>query len=142
MVVSGAIEERASFYPGLTITAGGGGSVYYSWTGGSGTVSSGRTEVVYVPQGTEVALRAAPSSFLYSFGGWGAGAPSSAESFSSTVVSPEFFAASFSLNVNVLAVALGGVVAVAAAISLAIRRRRSKRGGTPDFNPPHSAPMN
>ena len=68
-VVIGNISETAVFYPGFEITATQGGSVSYSWSGGSGVVQPGQSVVLYVPVGTAITLQATPNSG-YTFAGY------------------------------------------------------------------------
>ncbi|MGC8600000.1 MAG: InlB B-repeat-containing protein [Nitrososphaeria archaeon] len=54
---------------GLTVTSENGGSVSYSWSGGSGTVQPSQTATIYVPYGTQVKLYADPDSG-WAFASW------------------------------------------------------------------------
>jgi len=142
ITVTGPIVENATFYPGLTITAGGGGSVTYSWQGGSGMVDAGSTSVVYLPPGTEVDLTSAPST-SYAFDGWGSGVASTGANISLRVDSPQAVLASFSIDPRIL---VGGTVALAVTailIILAARRGWRRRAEAPPaFNSAPSAPLN
>src|SRR2546426_215548 len=75
VTVGGPMSEIAILYPGLTITAGAGGSVSYSYGGISGTLAGGSTRTLYVPTRATVMVVARPSS-SYTFPQW-RGAPSS-----------------------------------------------------------------
>src|SRR3989441_431892 len=66
ILVGGPISEVAILYPGLTITAGAGGSLSYSYGGLSGTVAGGSTPTGYVPARTTVMIVESASS-LYTF---------------------------------------------------------------------------
>src|SRR2546422_4455039 len=61
ILVGGPMSEIAILYPGLTITAGAGGSVSYSYGGISRTVAGGSTPTLYVPTRTTVMGVASPS---------------------------------------------------------------------------------
>src|SRR5438128_1277997 len=75
ILIVGPISEIAILYPGLTIHAGDGGSVSFSFGTTSGTVASGSSQTLYVPSGTIVTIGASPSS-TYTFTQW-SGASSS-----------------------------------------------------------------
>ena len=57
--------EEAVFYPGLNITVETGGSVTYSYQGGSGSLGGGSTHILYVPPGTIVTLIEKPTPILF-----------------------------------------------------------------------------
>jgi hypothetical protein len=137
-IVTGPIQENATFYPGLTLEAGPNGVATYTWAGGNGTVLAGGTTVIYVPQGATVKLRAAPSSALYSFVGWRPSESSAGATISFSVDSPQTVSASFSLSDLSLAGAVSVIVAVVVAVALIARR--SRLGRAPAFNPAPSAP--
>ncbi|PSN89735.1 hypothetical protein B9Q03_08345 [Candidatus Marsarchaeota G2 archaeon OSP_D] len=59
------IVEEAVFYPGLNITVETGGSVTYSYQGGSGSLGGGSTHILYVPPGTIVTLIEKPTPILF-----------------------------------------------------------------------------
>ncbi len=69
VIMNGPLNETAEFFVWLTVSSGRGGSVSYSWSGGSGTVQSGGTSTFAVPPGTRVTLTAEPYSGLI-FDGW------------------------------------------------------------------------
>lgn len=119
------IQENATFYPGLQISAGENGEVTYTLGSQTGIVRAGSTSTLYAPQGTGFTLSAAPSSFLYSFSGWSQGATGTNRTTKSTLTSPSAITASFSLNIPILAgVALGIALVVAAATSVLRHRGR------------------
>src|SRR5207253_1087395 len=68
VIVTGSFSETAILYAGLTIVAGGGGSVSYTYTGGAGTIPAGSSHTVYVRPGTNVSLVESPS-IAYEFTG-------------------------------------------------------------------------
>lgn len=117
----------ALFYPGLTIMAGAGGSVAYSYGAVSGVVTAGGSLTVYAPIGTRITLAARPSSIADTFGSWGGGATGTSSTTSVALEGPTTVSASFGTNVLVVAGAAGGVVLVilaAVLLLLAARRRR------------------
>src|SRR3989454_198713 len=63
ILVGGPISEVAILYPGLTITAGAGGSVSYSYGGISRAVAGGFTPTGFVSARTTVMIVARPSPF-------------------------------------------------------------------------------
>jgi hypothetical protein len=113
----------AKFYPGLTITSGGDGSVSYVVESAS-PVQAGASSTVYLPVGTTVTFRENPSSFLYEFAGWTGAASGTNGSVSIVVNGPTSVGAGFSYNY----VNIGGIVAlvvvVASVAGFAIRRKR------------------
>lgn len=128
IVVGAPVNETAVYYPGLNIRAGADGAVAYTYGATSGTVRPGTSETVFAAPGTNVSLVATPSSFLYSFSGWGIGATGSSPSVTITLSSPTAVQGNFSTNV----VAVGGIsaVVIAAAVALAVVvRSRRKRPG-------------
>ena len=125
--VGGPGSETALFYPGLTITVSGSGSVGYSYGSTEGTVSSAQT--LFVPPGTSVTLSPAPSSFIDSFEGW-SGTSGSPTNGRVQVSAPQSLTASFSLDFAVV----GGVAALAAIVVagvLVFARRAGRRGAAP-----------
>src|SRR2546426_325512 len=61
ILVVGPISGIAILYPGLTITAGAGGSVSYAFGGTSRTVAGGSTRTPYLPHRAPRVVRANPS---------------------------------------------------------------------------------
>ena len=136
--LTGPANETATFYPGLTISVSGGGSVQYSYGGTKGTVSSSQT--IYVPAGTSVALTASTPSFFSSFGGWGGVASGGGSTQQVQVSSPGALTASFGTNY----VVVGGLAAVVilAVLGLALfMRRRGKGAAGMAAMPPPPPPM-
>ena len=77
VVVAGPLDESATFYVQLAITAGAGTNIAFSYPSETGTVQAGTTKILYLPP-SNVTLRATPSFFVYSFASWqGAGVASS-----------------------------------------------------------------
>lgn len=134
----GAVAENATFYPGVTITAGDGGSVSYSFGSVSGTVSPGSTETVFVPPGTRVTLKAAATSLLYTFTGW-SGAVGGRNQVQEAFSSPASVSANFSNNLAVLG--LVGVVILAVALAGALVLRHSRRRARPAAESPAVPPI-
>lgn len=122
VLVSGPIEENATFYPGLTIGAGPDGEISFTAATANGTVPAGGSMTIYAPPGSTVALKASPSSILYSFAGWN---PSSSSGASLTLLlsSPGSVGASFHYNLLTLA-ALSVLSAGAGVAAILLARRR------------------
>ena len=118
--VSGAVSERATFYPGLTIGSSGGGSVSYSYGSTSGTVGS-VTQVVYVPPGTSVTLSADPSSFLNAFNSWSGSLNGTSDRATLTVDSPGSVKAQFGYSLVSIGAIIVGVVGIVVALGLILK---------------------
>src|SRR5207245_377163 len=87
IIVVGPISEIAILYPGLTIRAGDGGSVSFSYESMSGTIAGGSSQTLYVPSGTIVTIVASPSS-SYTFAQWSGASCSNRSSVTVTVTGP------------------------------------------------------
>lgn len=96
--VQGPTTEQAHFYASLSLTSDGGGSIAYAVGNRTGEVGAGKSILVYVPEGTPVTLKAAPSSFFMAFKGWGGGVASSSNPLSLSAVSPLAVTAVFGAN--------------------------------------------
>ena len=127
VIVNAPLTETATFYPGLTITTSGKGSVSYSAGATNGETGDAPSKTIFAPQGTTVELAAKPKSFIYSFTGW-TGAGSSNDKTTSIVLdSPVNLTAAFSYNWVIIGT--GFAVLIAAVIVLAFLSvlKRSKR---------------
>jgi hypothetical protein len=140
LLVSGPLDENATFYPGLTIGAGAGGQVTYSSGFGNGTVPTGGVRTLFVPPGAKVTLYPSPTSFLYAFSGWSGSASASGSPLSLAVDSPESVSAAFSLSPFMAAVVALAVVAAVAAVVFIASHRRGTRGPSA-FKPPQFTPV-
>jgi hypothetical protein len=129
LLVSGPLEENATFYPGLTVGAGAGGQVAYSSDFGSGTVPAGGVRIFYVPPGAKVVLDPLPTSFLYAFSGWRGSTSASGSPLSLVVDSPESVSAAFSFSSSLVAVLVLAMAAAIAAIVFIVAHRRGSREG-------------
>jgi hypothetical protein len=120
------IVEKATFYPGLTISAGGGGAVSYTYPTASstGTVSAGSTSIVYLPLGTQVSVVANPSSSLSAFSGWTGAVSGTSSQITVVLDSPKAINAGFSSNLVIIGAIIGGFVVIVAVASVLILRRR------------------
>src|SRR3989441_631818 len=87
ILIVGPISEIAILYPGLTIHAGDGGSVSFSFGSTSGTVASGSSQTLDVPSGTIVTIVASPSS-TYTFTQWSGASSSNRSSVTVAVAGP------------------------------------------------------
>src|SRR3989449_7274963 len=87
ILIVGPISEIAILYPGLTIHAGDGGSVSFSFGTTSGTVASGSSQTLSMPSGTIVTIVASPSS-TYTFTQWSGASSSNRSSVTVTVAGP------------------------------------------------------
>lgn len=124
MVVGAPTTETAVYYPGLNIQAGGDGAVTYNYGATGGTVQPGTSQTVYAAPGTAITLDASPSSFLYSFSGWGIAATGSSTSATVTLLSPSSVQANFSINAMVVGGISAVVIIVVVAAVLVIRSRK------------------
>lgn len=120
--LDGPANETATFYPGLTIAVTGGGSVEYSYGTTRGTVTSSQT--LYAPVGTSVTLAASPSSFFYSFNGWGGALVGSASQQQVQVSAPAGVTAAFGYDYVVIGGISAGALLIVAGAALLLRRRR------------------
>ncbi len=132
LLVTGAANETAIFFPGLSILAGTQGSVAYSYGSITGTVPAGTNATIYVPPGRSVTLTAVPNNVEIVFEGWTGDLPGgqlqSASVFklqtSVSIDSPGVVHASFALDytdIRTFAVAALGVF-IAASYVFVIRR--------------------
>src|SRR5438128_305427 len=142
ILVAGPISEVAILYPGLTIIAGAGGSVFYSFGSTSGTVPSGSSHTLYVPSGTVVTITASPSS-SYTFTQWSGASSSNRSSTNVSVAGPAQVTANFSLSASAAlayysAIAAVGIIAVLVLVAVAFRRRRRRSEPPP---PPPEPPL-
>src|SRR5712691_3025745 len=138
ILVVGPISEIAVLYPGLTITAGAGGSVSYSYGGTSGTVAGGSSYTLYVPTGTTVTIVASPAS-SYTFVQWSGASSSNRLSVNVTVAGPAQVTANFSLSASAALAdysAIAAVAIIAALVLLAVAFRRRRRRSEPPPPPP------
>jgi hypothetical protein len=127
--VDSPINETAVFYPGVTIRAGGDGSVAYSYGSTSGMVPPGASATVYFPVGAEVYLSAHPSLFVYSFEGWSGAASNRSARISLTVRAPASIEAEYGYDyASIGSLTLVAVAAVGGGV-YAASRRRGRRGG-------------
>ena len=140
VIVTGSFSETAILYAGLTIVAGGGGSVSYTYTGGAGTIPAGSSHTIYVPPGTNVSLVESPST-AYEFTGWSGVATGNQSSIRVTVTEPVQVTASFSLTTTAafaLYSAVGAVILIALLLAVAVVRRRRRALPPP---PPPEPPL-
>ncbi len=126
------MNVTATFYPGLTLVAGAGGSVSYAYGSVSGTVPAGTTATIYVPVGTAVTITAQPSSWTQSFVGWSGAATGTSASTTLTVTAPATANAGFGFDVAIAAgLGLLVVLVVAILIAVLVLRRRRRRPPVP-----------
>jgi len=133
VVVEGPLNESATFYVKLVVTAGAGVNIAFSDPSQTGTVQAGTVKTLYVPPSSNVTLRATPSLFVYSFASWqGAGvANPKIPSLVLAVDSPSAVTAKSSYDnagVSVLASAAAALVVNVLMGSLWIRGRRRREG--------------
>lgn len=133
--VEGPLNESATFYAQLSITAGAGTNVAYSYGTEAGTVDAGTTRTDFVPPSTNVTLRASPSLFLYAFASWKGENLTAATTPSLAVVvdSPSSVTAASSLNYQLLLPVVAVIVLIAASLWVRSRRRSASpsEGGSP-----------
>jgi hypothetical protein len=121
VTVAAAINETATFYPGLAIEVTSGGSVAFSFGSTTGTIINSGVE--YAPKGTSISLSASPSSFFESFQGWSGAVTGGSLDATLSLAAPAEVKATFGTNYIVILGVIGAVAAVAAAV-VAIRRRK------------------
>ncbi len=131
ITMNAPISETAAYYPGLTIVAGQGGSVVYSYGTVAGTVGAGSSVTIFVPPGTTVTLSATPSSFVDAFGSWTGAAPAASSGASVQVSGPAVVSASFGLNLVFVGGLLAVILVVVAAVALLVFARRRKKDPPP-----------
>jgi len=131
VVVSGPVSENATFYPGLTISAGPNGAVDYTSAIANGTVPAGSSTIIYSTLGSNVTLRAVSASFLYTFTGWSPSAGGA--TLSITMSSPEIVTAGFKLNPLPIIAITSVPLAAAVGVSFFVRRRRPPIAGSPSL---------
>jgi hypothetical protein len=69
VVVAGPLNENATFYVQLVITADAGTNIAFSYPSHTGTVQAGTTKTLDIPP-SNVTLHGSPSFFVYSFASW------------------------------------------------------------------------
>ena len=141
--VVGPISEIAILYPGLTIHAGDGGSVFFAFGSTSGTVAGGASQTLYVPSGTIVTIVASPSS-SYTFTQWSGVSSSNRSSVNVTVAGPADLTAHFSFSAGAALAfysAIAAVVIIAALVVLALAVRRRRRQVELPPPPPPEPPL-
>src|SRR5881296_3365376 len=141
--VVGPISEIAILYPGLTIHAGDGGSVFFAFGSTSGTVAGGASQTLYVPSGTIVTIVASPSS-SYTFTQWSGVSSSNRSSVNVTVAGPADLTAHFSFSAGAALAfysAIAAVVIIAALVALALAVRRRRRQVELPPPPPPEPPL-
>jgi len=127
VILNSPINETATFYPGLTISPSGQGTVHYSFGSVQGSVTSNKT--IYVPSGTTVVLNASASSLLYQFSGWSGTLSGSQGSRQLTVTVPVRVGAAFGFDFVTIGTlgALGvGILSVAVVLFRRTRRAHSE----------------
>ncbi len=127
--MNGSVTETAVFYVGITLMAGSGGSIQYSYAGSAGSVPAGASETLYVAPGTPILLTASPTWF-YDFSGWAGGNLGSGSSTTIRANAPQSVSAAFGISLyskidSVLGLAVG--LALLALVALAAGRRRRRR---------------
>ena len=129
VTMSAPVKVVALFYAGLTLVAGGGGSIDYAYGTASGSVPAGSSVTLYAPVGTALTLTAHPSSWTEAFVSWGDGANGSASSTAFTLSGPTTVSATFGTNTPAVVGAAAAVVAVilAAILLILVTRRRRKQ---------------
>jgi hypothetical protein len=143
ILIIGPISEIAILYPGLTIHAGDGGSVFFTFGSTSGTITGGSSQTVYVPSGTVVTIVASPSS-TSTFTQWSGASSSNRSSVNVTVAGPTEVTAHFAFSASAAlafysAIAAVAIIAALLLIALAIRRRRRRTEEPPP--PPPEPPL-
>jgi len=128
LTVNRGLSEQASFLPGLTLVASDGGTITASFAGSSQTIAGGRT--YYLPPGTNIAVSATPSFFLYQFNGWSGSNNSALSSFEFSMTTPLTYRAEFAFNYIVLGAIAGIILVLALAAYLVSRRLHETSSGS------------
>jgi Divergent InlB B-repeat domain len=125
--IQSPINETAIFFPGLTISTAGGGSVTYSYESPGGNVQ-GSSRTIYVPIGTSVLLTSEPDSFLSKLDYWTGPTSGNTSQTSVKVSSPTMIGAQFGYNF----LSIGGIIAAIAgsASAGAVLVRRGRHAST------------
>jgi len=125
LTVDSPITEEAVFYPGLTLSVLGGGSVSFAYDSTNGTIGGGTAKTLYLPQGTQVVLREKASPLFYEFAGWSGAVSGRQTSVPIVLDSPITVQARFGYNYTNLAITAAVVIvgAVATSIYLFTKRR-------------------
>jgi hypothetical protein len=118
--------EYATFYPGLTINAGSYGTVTYSYKSGSGSISSGSSEVLYVPLNANVSLTANPSFYIFRFRQWSNATNLTSHQIQITVTAPTVLRANFDFDWLNVALTVLIIAIVLSVITILIHRRRTR----------------
>lgn len=129
-VIGSPIVENATFFPGLKVSAGNNGAVYYSFGSHKGVVPGDTTAVIYAPIGTDVILSENISSVFYRFSGWSRGTNGTAQTTSVKLNSPIYVTATFTINTLLIEEIGGTSIAAIAAIILVVWTRRAHRQAT------------
>lgn len=141
LILANPIVERASFDPGLTITASVGGDVAYHSGNVSGQVSAGTSKTLYVAWGSSVDLTAEPASGQ-SFLGWSGNASGGTAAVTVTVSGPTSASASFGTPTGALVTSvvlpLLAIVLVAVAVAFLVLRRRKRKQQAAGPAPPQA----
>jgi hypothetical protein len=123
----GAVAERANLFSGILLNATDGGTVSFQFGQKTGIVKEGTLSNLLVPLGTNISLRAAPTSPFTKFDSWSGGLTSTMEQVSVVVNSPMIITASFVYDyVNLVLAGAAGIVIVGASGTI-ITRRRNRR---------------
>lgn len=125
LVINSPVTEEAVFYPGLSLTVQGGGSVSYSYPGGSGSAGGASTYTLYVPPGATVSLVEHPTPVLYTAKGFTTSQGALPPNATVVVNSPLTVTARFEPNYTSISVI--GVVVVAALVAAFVMVTRSRR---------------
>lgn len=138
IVVVGPFSETVILFAGLTIVAGSGGSVAFSYSGGAGTVASGTSRAIYVRPGTNVSITERPAD-PYAFKQWSGAASGTQKNLTLTIVGPTRLTADFALTQSAPSFSLYsaiGIMVVVLAVLMIVLMRRRKRREPPAIPPP------
>jgi hypothetical protein len=125
--LSGSANETAVFYPGITMISSGGGTISYEVGSLTGNVTG--SQVVYLPLGGNVSLKATPAAFDYIFVGWSQSVRGTSPQTFIVARSPASVTANFALDysdITVVGMAIPFVVVLAVYILVVRRWSRSQ----------------
>jgi len=124
IVISSPTVEYATFYPGITISAGSHGTITYSYKSGSGSIPSASSRVLFVPLNANVSLAANPSFYLFRFRQWSNAKNPTAHQIQITVTAPTTLRANFDFDWINISVTILVIAMILGVITILILRRR------------------
>ena len=123
--LSGPANETAVFYPGITMISSGGGAIVYEVGSLTGNVTG--SQVVYLPLGENVSLKATPAAFDYIFVDWSQSVTGTSPQTFIVPRSPESVTANFALDYSdITMVGMAIPIVIVLAVYILVVRRWSR----------------